>query len=652
MSLRLVLRWLTSIIVVLAVLSTTYLYVYPFWFGCAFPSTTTTRYHGFGQTLARHAGYTPAPNDTTVAPFRLLVLADPQLEGDSSLPDPEDALFARLQTHSQRLRETPLSDLTETLVDLLKELLTEDIPRSLQATRKTLDLFGNDYYLAHIYRTLHWWTFPTHVTVLGDLIGSQWVSDEEFEWRAWRYWNRVFSHSHMPTDEIMNSHQTVKDSYKVVHKLANEDPEGWKNTIINAVGNHDIGYAGDISTSRIDRFEKAFGKVNWDIHFSYPDELLPNNTNASMTVPTIHLVILNSMLLDTPALDSTLQSQTYEYLNDLIVHRLDPVESRNSTFTLLLTHVPLHKPEGTCVDAPFFDFWDFSDADGAFNSGGLKEQNHLSEHTSHSGILQAIFGMSGNHDAAAGGRGRNGLILTGHDHEGCDVVHYIERNRVRHEPEKAVVDHSATESDGQEPDEATSTSSQPSDLEPFSDSPIESWITSWSWKSIRTTSFPPSPPLQPSKDTPPNPEIVTSLREITLRSMMGSFSGNAGLLSLWYDFESQEWRYEMQMCPLGVQHVWWAVHVVDLVALLSLLGWCVLFIVGLVRGDTAGRGAMKEEGVTGQNQRDGAADRMGRGERKDRLSTILDGEEDYGRASSTSSSTSIARSGSQRRRKG
>lgn len=638
MSLRLVLRRLTSILVSLAFLSTTYLYLYPVWFGCAFPSTTTSRFHGFRQTVTRHAGYLPNPNDTTIAPFRLLVLADPQLEGDSSLPDPEDALLARLNAHRLRLQETPLTNLTQTIVDVLQELVAEDIPRSLQATRKILDLFGNDYYLAHIYRTLHWWSFPTHVTVLGDLIGSQWVSDEEFEWRAWRYWNRVFAHSHTPSDEVMNSHEVKNNDHKHAHALSSDDPEGWNNTIINAVGNHDIGYAGDISRSRIERFERAFGKVNWDVHFSYPTELLPSSNS---TIPTLHLVILNSMLLDTPALDSDLQSETYNYLNDLIVHRLDPVESRNSKFTLLLTHVPLHKPEGTCVDAPFFDFWDYTEADGAFNSGGLKEQNHLSEHTSHSGILQALYGMSGNHDAPAGGRGRNGLILTGHDHEGCDVVHYIERSRTRVVPEETDDIEEQQTSDASISDADADANATPQD------SSTEAWTTSWSWKSQRTTNFPP-PVSSPkhSKNAENTSEIVTSLREVTLRSMMGEFGGSAGLLSLWYDFEAQTWEYDIQMCPLGVQHVWWAIHVIDVVTVLILSGWTALWMRGSLSGvedDDARKGRAAEK--IGNTVVNGARSRVGH---NDYTFTLR--QEDL--VSSRSTSSSVVRSGSRRRRKG
>ncbi len=59
------------------------------------------------------------------------------------------------------------------------------------------------------------------------------------------------------------------------------------------------------------------------------------------------------------------------------------------------------------------------------------------------------------------------------------------------------------------------------------------------------------------------------LREITVRSMMGEFGGNAGLLSLWFDDHAWEWRFDFAVCALGQQHLWWAVHILDLVTILA-----------------------------------------------------------------------------------
>ncbi|RMD42070.1 hypothetical protein DV735_g3040, partial [Chaetothyriales sp. CBS 134920] len=345
--------------------------------------------------------------------------ADPGADGDEE--DNETDNGAGLNIHG--LDYTEKGQKMQTEVGKA-ELCADDIPRSLQAARKRLDLFGNDYYLAHIFRTLRWWARPTHITVLGDLIGSQWVSDGEFESRASRFWNRVFRGTARVDDAVVDAALTGAAT------LPMDDP-AWARRVINVAGNHDIGYAGDVSRARLDRFERFFGPANWDVRFDYP--------SAAAAAQT-----------------------TYDYINSILAQRTRPVDDA-SAFTLLLTHLPLHKPAGVCVDAPFWDFWGDDDGGGAYRPHGLKEQNHLSQPVSESAILKALFGMSGHLHAPASAH--------------------------------------------------------------------------------------------------------TGIREITLRSMMGDFGGNAALLSAWFDFEANHWRYSIQMCPVGVQHLWWAVHVLDLVAL-------------------------------------------------------------------------------------
>ncbi|OJJ51272.1 hypothetical protein ASPZODRAFT_148582 [Penicilliopsis zonata CBS 506.65] len=483
------------------------------------------------------------------SPAELLVLADPQLEGDSSLPSAEDELLPRLGARWTTVRESietqddkekkrdvfrQGTSIFSTISNELRLFVTEDLPRSLGATRKRIDLWGNDHYLAHIYRTLHWWTQPTHVTVLGDLIGSQWVTDEEFDRRSGRYWNRVFRGGVRVSDEITS------------HAGVDVDHTGWSNRIINVAGNHDIGYSGDVSQARLDRFERAFGRADWDVRFSYEIENNDTDTDAdpdtrstTTLTPTIHLINLNSLTLDSPPFSEDIQGQGYAYLNDVISHRSYPVEDR-TTFTLLLTHLPLHKADGICTDGPLFTFHDHDDEDGPdgiprFKADGLKEQNHLSDHVSFVGVLQGIFGMSGDEQVPGHGRGRNGLILTGHDHTGCDVVHYVNRT-------------------GNNPD-GDADSDQPS----------------WSWAAKRF-----GPSASSHQDMPNTP----SIREVTLRSMMGEFGGNAGLLSVWFDTDPavREWRYEIVMCPVGVQHIWWAVHIGAVLTLGVMAAWAVSFL--------------------------------------------------------------------------
>ncbi|OQD77663.1 hypothetical protein PENDEC_c002G06893 [Penicillium decumbens] len=538
-------RWLFP----LSVASFVYLYLYPIFKGCAFPLAHgqspqessspligKLQQNAFASTVLQHLGVPNFAPDNPPAIFRLLVLADPQLEGDTSLPLPEWRLVPRIRKHWRTVRETsdfsqfpyPLSLLNRELLAGVRTIAIEDIPRSLRAVQKQIDLLGNDWYLAHIYRTLFWWTRPTHTTVLGDLLGSQWIDDGEFSSRSWRYWRRVFRGG-MPVDDHITRMGEIGSTGK-----ANRDPElqqpieplgsdadpSWPRRVINVVGNHDIGYAGDASEARMERFEREFGRANWDIRFQHPPVLLSNATSSDKRVePTLHLINLNSLTLDTPALSHDVQEHTYAYLNDLI-GRLHPVEDR-STFTLLLTHLPLHKEEGICTDEPYFSFHDEDDNDGPdgvprFKAGGLKEQNHLSDFVSANGILQGIFGMSGDQNATAGGHGRVGLILTGHDHTGCDVVHYVSQHQ--------------NENQNQEEN-------------------------SWQWAARRYNG------------SNIKEEGTPSVREVTLRSMMGEFGGNAGLLSIWFDVKLGGWDYAITKCPAGVQHIWWAVHVIILVHL-------------------------------------------------------------------------------------
>lgn len=488
-------------------LSTCYLYLYPLLKGCSFPSP-----------LAQHDAQTPNSYITSqVPPFRLLVLGDPQLEGDSSLLETSNGSFPSLKNvWSDITTGITRDERSDILLTHWRELIYTDLPRLFHSYRKRLDLLGNDYYLGHIYRSLHWSTHPTHVAVLGDLIGSQWVTDDEFERRGTRYWKRVFNGGSRVEDEIADEVRT---------EIVGHD-ERWDSRIINVAGNHDIGYAGDITSERLRRFERVFGKVNWETRFSLPFTVEPGRE-----VPELRLVILNSLNLDPPALDSGIQADTYKFMND-IISSSRPVEDKGSS-TILLTHLPLYKEAGVCVDGPYFTYYE--EQYGA----GVKEQNHLSYDASMN-ILEGIYGMSGNREAPGSGFGRNGIILTGHDHEGCDVYHHLPENE----------------------DFASRT---------------------WAAESWNTTSS-------------SHHGTIPGIREVTVRSMMGDFGGNAGLLSAWFDPNGKEWKFQYTTCALGSQHIWWAVHVLDIVAIVYLIivGWMLYLQNGIVGwslhtdGDKAG----------------------------------------------------------------
>ncbi|POS84933.1 hypothetical protein EPUL_002525 [Erysiphe pulchra] len=407
-------------------------------------------------------------------PFRLLVLADPQIEGDSSIDYVEATnfpSFQKLRHHLQQSKVTLGLEILRNCLHSLIDLYLDDIPKALLVWWKRLDHIGNDYFLGHIYRTLHWWTNPTHVTVLGDLIGSQWIDDKEFELRGGRYWNRIFKGGMKVEEELT---QPNPEDFR--HTLVlGEDEDIWSKRIINIAGNHDIGYAGDISPSRISRFTRVFGNPNYELRYEMPiQENQALAWNDTKPIPQLRIVVLNNLNLDVPAGSKELQDETYKFLNSIITN--SPSVDRSAHFTLLLTHIPLYKQEGICVDGPYFKY--FEDKYG----NGVKEQYLLSQHASN-GILEGIFGMSGRSDVPGGGFGRGGVILNGHDHEGCDVLHFINQSSP-HEPQW----------------EATP------------------WVSTLSSSILGNSST-----------------KIPSLREITLRSMMGAYEGNAGLLSLWFD---------------------------------------------------------------------------------------------------------------------
>ena len=105
--------------------------------------------------------------------------------------------------------------------------------------------------------------YPTHVSILGDLFSSQWIDNTEFETRLRRY-TSIFPESDQKNHPVL----------------------------INITGNHDIGYGYDISQERMDRWEGAFGQSNFVQVVRIPG-----------SQQRLHLVALNTMLLDGPSAD-------------------------------------------------------------------------------------------------------------------------------------------------------------------------------------------------------------------------------------------------------------------------------------------------------------------------------------------------------------
>lgn len=575
----------------LAVAFTVYLYLYPIFLGCAFPipPTPSNEYNiqnlttevvdraaAFRDTLQQHLlGSTRA-----AAPFRLLALGDPQIEGDTSIRNYGRAPFPHLTkvfkyvTFKDR-RITLWTRTRRTLHDII-DFYFVDIPDFLESTRKRIDLFGNDFYLGHIYRTLHWWTRPTHVTVLGDLLGSQWIGDREFERRSQRFWNRSFRGGERVPDDIAAYPQ---GEYDLAGLLGVEDDDAatWRRRIINIAGNHDIGYAGDLTKARLERFELAFGKAAYELRFELP--IANATTNATIysedtnpesdrLPPELRIVVLNDMNLDTPAVEQSLQDKTYVFVND-VINTASAVEFQGH-FTVVLTHIPFYKDPGVCVDSPYFSF---------HAGGGVKEQNQLSADATR-GLLEGIFGLNGDANAPGHGMGRRGVVLNGHDHEGCDVWHHIDQSlplelepEPEPEPEPPADDNGTdTDSDDDEQKKNKDDTADSADSADSTDSSSDHQKKKRQWQAARWGDA--------RRDGLPGKPGVPGLREITVRSMMADFEGNAGLLSAWFDEDAWEWRFEYADCKLGRQYYWWFVHVYDLVVLLVVLAYGVLRIAG------------------------------------------------------------------------
>ncbi|KFA61819.1 hypothetical protein S40285_07538 [Stachybotrys chlorohalonatus IBT 40285] len=528
------------LLVPLAIGCMAYLYLYPVINGCAFPIESRNAREAFDATKQLHwpynSGLEGAP--TKLAPFRLLTLGDPQLEGDTSIPTSKLGFLPNLKKVADNLTfRSQQSSLWERIRVTLHDTIDfyfEDIPNLLESARKHIDLIGNDYYLGHIYKVLHWWTRPTHVTVLGDLLGSQWIDDDEFEKRAKRFWNRTFKGAERLPDDLA---LWPKHKYEVSGMLDGSEKEKvWEKRLLNVAGNHDIGYAGDLTKDRVDRFERLFGLINYELRFELPISNAEDNativddvTNPTSTrlPPEIRIVVINDMNLDTPAKDTGLQDETYDFINAVI--GTSAAVEYQGIFTIILTHIPMHKPEGVCVDSPMFDFHSSSEG------GGVKEQNMLSLDAS-KGFLEGIYGVSADTNAAGGGLGRAGVVLNGHDHEGCDTYHFINHT------------HGATPSDR-------------------------------AWQAIRWVDAEAQGLPVCQRNTMPG------RREITVRSMMGDFGGNAGLLSVWFDRETWEWRFEYVDCPLGTQHFWWLAHVLLLAAVVNALLYVLAVVLAAVGVD-------------------------------------------------------------------
>ncbi|KAF9362963.1 hypothetical protein BGX34_005178 [Mortierella sp. NVP85] len=229
---------------------------------------------------------------------------------------------------------------------------------------------------------------PTHVSVLGDLFSSQWIGDQEFDIRLARY------------RSIFQDPAVISQRAPSLLRLFSKDILNSHPVLINVTGNHDIGYGNDISQARLDRWERVFGKSNFISLVDIPNTIPSIGDGDSSNTPgsRLHLVVLNTMLLDGPASDENLRNQTWQFIEDAA-----GIKDRHPRDKIvLLTHIPFHKEKGICVDEPDTRLhWDNT----------ILEQTMLSPNSSH-WILDHL---------------RPDFVLNGHDHFGCDVTHVKDR---------------------------------------------------------------------------------------------------------------------------------------------------------------------------------------------------------------------------------
>jgi len=221
-----------------------------------------------------------------------------------------------------------------------------------------IDLMYNDAYFRHMVSNIMKYLSPTHVFVLGDLFSSQYTSDSEFSSRLQRY-------------------ESIFESVKV--------------PIYNITGNHDLGYAGEVTPHRLRRFEKAFGKVN--------DQIIIAD----------HVVgIVNSINIDS-SYERDLQQKTWDHMKSLAA-----VSKAHNMPLIMMTHIPLHKD--TFEDKNYYNIWTKERKQElcaersytTFNEHGHIDVQNMLLPVSTKKILEDV---------------KPSFVFNGHDHDGCLYRH-------------------------------------------------------------------------------------------------------------------------------------------------------------------------------------------------------------------------------------
>lgn len=174
----------------------------------------------------------------------------------------------------------------------------------------------------------------THVAVLGDCISSQFLPDDEFAARVERFRWCLAPAASLPQFVI--------------------------------AGNHDIGYGSEQTKYLQERWERSMGKLQ----------------GKASLAPGLDLLWVNAMVLDNPD-----ERDAWQWIEEQ--------KRAGSSNGVLLTHVPLFKPAGSCPgDTPELV---------RDSSGRVVSQTLLSEQSTRR-LLMAT---------------RPAIVFSGHDHVGC-----------------------------------------------------------------------------------------------------------------------------------------------------------------------------------------------------------------------------------------
>ncbi|KAK4217048.1 calcineurin-like phosphoesterase-domain-containing protein [Rhypophila decipiens] len=354
-------------------------------------------------------------------PHHLVLVADPQL----------------IDHHSYPGRPWFVNDLTFLITDnYLRRSYNQLIS---QLDPDTIFFLGDLFDGGREWKTAH-----------GDFRDAEWAPHPKSEQKYLKKWNKKYNEFYWLKeyarfgDIFMNPWVKASRAPGAEHKR--------RKLVASLPGNHDLGFGADIKIPVRNRFEAYFGEGNRvDVvgnHTFVSVDSVSLSAEASPIAqkhdlrpvykPTEHF-LLDIKRLKRRAVEKELRVQRGEEPELKFNHRIENLESANfddkpflgkgapELPTILLTHVPLYRPEGTPC-GPLREHWPpakppagqtdpvFPDHRNAISvSRGYQYQNVLSEHHSVS-LIEKI--------------GNVVHAFSGDDHDYCEVIHAANQKNV------------------------------------------------------------------------------------------------------------------------------------------------------------------------------------------------------------------------------